>query len=195
MWWFFEWHTIRGQNTRRTPVQTVQSPPSNGQQDTKCDKIATMGAPLRTPAPPTMRRQPPRPYNEDPASHTSMQCEGRQSPPRADHAGAGHGHGEVCYIYFNSKSRERAQVRKLHKRAHARPTLCVCFAHGLMFLRSQVRLQTERNVRSYGVDKFCLGMHSQVRFPSRLLTCPDFSAIFTVLANTHAQTHFALRRT
>ena len=151
--------------------------------------------PYEPPAPPTMRRQPPRPYNEDPASHTSMQCEGRQSPPRADHAGAGHGHGEVCYIYFNSKSRERAQVRKLHKRAHARPTLCVRFAHGLMFLRSQVRLQTERYVRSYGPDNFCLGMHSQVPFSSRLLTCPDFSAIFTVLANTHAQTHFALRRT
>ena len=183
-------YNSRPKYSTHTGVQTVQSPPSNGQQDTKCDKIATMGAPLRTPAPPTMRRQPPRPYNEGPASHTSMQCEGRQSPPRADHAGAGHGHGEVCYIYFNSKSRERAQVRKLHKRAHARPTLCVCFAHGLMFLRSQVRLQTERNVRSYGVDKFCLGMHSQVRFPSRLLTCPDFSTIFTVLANTHAQRVF-----
>ena len=72
--------------------------------------------------------------------------------------GMGMGTREMYYISFNHKRGDRAQLRKSHTRMHARPDLCVLFAHVLMFLRSQVRDQTDRHVRSCGSDKSDLGM-------------------------------------
>ena len=79
----------------------------------------------------------------------------------ATRGGHGHGHpphpGSV-YILYTPEGVTRAHLQNRGKRTRTAPVLCMRWALGVMYIRSQSRFKSHCHVQSYGSDKVDMGM-------------------------------------